>query len=53
MVSNWYADFGKDPNMDQACKHIVERILMQNECDSHMRISGELISAADNGLDFF
>jgi hypothetical protein len=38
--------------MHHVCHHIVPRILTQEQCDDHMKISDEFIHTADDHPDF-
>ena len=41
-----------DLNMSCVVQHSVPRILTQDQCDDHMTICGDVISSADDDLDF-
>ena len=48
----YYKILTDDLNMSYVTQHSVPHILMQDQCDDHVTIYGDLISSADNDLIF-
>jgi hypothetical protein len=52
LVHTCFTTTNKNVKMHHICKYTAPRMLMQELCNNHTRISGELIHAADNNPDF-
>jgi len=51
LIAICHTILSKALKMHCVCQHIVPRMLKQEQCDDHMRIT-ELINVADNGTNF-
>jgi hypothetical protein len=52
LVHTCYTTTNKNMKMHHVCKYTAPRKLMQEQCSNYIRISGELVHAADNNPDF-
>jgi hypothetical protein len=46
LVGNWHTFLSNDMNMYCIFENIVPRMVLQEQCDNHMRMDGELVSTA-------